>query len=83
MSTEDANLLFYQKQLGKRLRNLRLERSLSQLDLATICDVEKSTISRIENGRTNMTLKTMLILSNALNLDLPTFVDISKSETDC
>ncbi len=48
--------------------NIRLSKNLSQLQLAILCDYEKTTISRIENGRTNVTLKTITIISKALQV---------------
>ncbi|WP_281979517.1 helix-turn-helix domain-containing protein [Tenacibaculum mesophilum] len=61
-------LVKYQKALGKRVKSLRKERDMSQLDLATLCDLEKTSISRIENGRANITLKTAILLSESLNI---------------
>lgn len=55
---------------GRNVQSLRLKRGLTQSELATICDYEKTTISRIENGRSNVTLKTMYILSEALDVSL-------------
>jgi DNA-binding XRE family transcriptional regulator len=43
---------------------------MSQTELASLCDLEKTSISRIENGRTNVTLKTCVILSKALDVKL-------------
>jgi len=65
-------LLEHQKKFGSNLKSLRLEKELSQLDLAAMCNFEKTTISRIENGRTNITLKTVIILAHALEIDLQT-----------
>lgn len=59
--------IFNQAKFGSNLRRLRLKGDLSQNDLATLCDLEKTTISRIERGKTNVTLKTIVILSSALS----------------
>lgn len=59
-----------QIKFGLNLKKLRLEKKLSQLDLAVKCNYEKTTISRIENGRTNITLKTALSLSESLEVNL-------------
>lgn len=40
-----------------------------QLDLAVNCGYEKTTISRIGNGRANVTLKTILKLSHGLEIE--------------
>lgn len=50
MPPVDDNLL-YRSLLGRRIAELRASRSLSQGELANICDLKSSTISRIENGR--------------------------------
>jgi len=70
MSVSDKKLNAYQKKLGKHIRKLRKQNQFSQLDLAVECDYEKTTISRIENGRTNLTIKTLLTLAHALDVEL-------------
>ena len=66
----DKDLIKIQKAFGERVRELRVKKGLSQFDLASHCNYEKSTISRIENGRTNITLKTAFILSTALEVTI-------------
>ncbi|KJD31235.1 hypothetical protein PK35_15475 [Tamlana nanhaiensis] len=70
MSIDSKKILTYQKEFGKQLKKIRLSKKMSQLDLAASCDLEKTSISRIENGRTNTTLKTMIIISEALNVNI-------------
>ena len=70
MSITAENLLEIQKKLGIRIRELRKQQGLSQLDLATRCDLEKTSISRVENGRTNLTLKTLLLITDGLQIEL-------------
>lgn len=69
-------LIQYQKALGKRIKLLRKERNMSQLDLASLCDLEKTSISRIENGRSNITLKTAVIISKSLEIELSKLFEI-------
>lgn len=73
--------IFKQNQIkfGKNLKRLRLKGKLSQLDLAVKCDFEKTTISRIENGRTNITLKTALCLSEALDIHIKQLFDFDST----
>jgi len=73
MSIGPKNILDYQKKFGLQLKKIRLSKNMSQLDLASYCNLEKTSISRIENGRTNTTLKTMVILSEALEVELKDF----------
>lgn len=75
MSISPNKIISYQKGFGLQLKKIRLSKEMSQLDLASYCDMEKTSISRIENGRTNITLKTMVILSKALGVSLAEFFD--------
>lgn len=70
MSINDKILIAYQKKLGQRIREIRESKELSQLDVASVCDYDKTTISRIENGRTNITLKTLVTLALAMEVDI-------------
>ena len=56
--------------ISSRIRELRRERRLTVQELAYRCDMERSNLSRIEAGRTNLTVKTMCIICNALNVSL-------------
>jgi transcriptional regulator with XRE-family HTH domain len=77
MSIEQKIFLSHKKNLGKRLKFLRESKKYSLNDLAAISNLEKTSISRIENGRTNLTFKTALILCMALKIELKDFFDIS------
>lgn len=70
MSIDLAKIEFYKKKFGLRVKELRESKGFSQNDLASFCNLEKTSISRIESGRTNVTLKTSLILSQALDIKL-------------
>ncbi|RTY89994.1 XRE family transcriptional regulator [Flavobacterium sp. RSP46] len=59
-----------QIKVGKRIQEIRIEKSLSQQDLAAKCNFEKSNMSRLEAGRANATLSTLEIVSNALEVDV-------------
>ena len=54
--------------IGQRIKLLRLEKGLSQLDLSTACNMEKTSISRIEAGRTNFTIRTLFKIAKALEI---------------
>lgn len=54
------------KKVGLRIKALRNERGLTQFDLAVNSDMEETALQRIEAGRTNPTLKTLLKIVNAL-----------------
>lgn len=60
----------YLQQLGKRIRENRVEKNLSQDKLAAMCEMEKANLSRIETGKTNTTILTLRKISKALVVKL-------------
>ncbi|MCL2656566.1 MAG: helix-turn-helix domain-containing protein [Betaproteobacteria bacterium] len=54
--------------LGKALRRLRLERGISQEELALCAQVDRSYVGRVERGDNNVALLTLLKLAHALKL---------------
>lgn len=68
MSIPEKLVISYQKEFGKNVKRLRHAKGLSQLDLTVLCGMEKTAISRIENGRTNVTIKTIVILGYYLDV---------------
>lgn len=62
--------------IGDKIREKRLERGISQQDLAAKCNFEKANMSRIEAGRTNLTIKTAFKISCALGIKLKDLVDV-------
>ena len=56
--------------LGNRIRELRLKNKMSQNDLAMLCNFEKATMSRIESGKSNPTVRTLIIISRALDVHI-------------
>lgn len=60
---------------GQRIKQLRAARNMSQDDLAYACDVEKTQIYRIEGGKINTTLSTLVALAEAFGLSLKELFD--------
>ena len=58
------------KFISNKIRELRKEKQMTVQELAYRSDMERSNMSRIESGRTNLTVKTMCIICNALNVNL-------------
>ena len=54
--------------LGVQIREIRVSKGLSQQELASACDLEKSNMSRLEAGNTNPTFLTLHKISKALNV---------------
>ena len=53
---------------GKKIKNSRLEKSMTQKDLEKISGISRATISAIENGEVkNLRISTMKALSKALD----------------
>lgn len=59
-----------QIQVGKRIQKIRIEKNISQQDLAAKCNFEKSNMSRLEAGRANATLSTLETVSKALGIEI-------------
>ena len=55
--------------ISSKIKSYRIERNMSVQDLAYLCNMERSSISRIESGRVNITVKTLRIISNALEIE--------------
>jgi putative transcriptional regulator len=62
------------KIVGVNIRNIRLQKGISQSELGFACETEKSTISRIEAGRTNPTLYTLKKIADALEVSISDLV---------
>ena len=60
-------------QFGNTLRKLRLEKGLTQEQLANELGVEISQISRIERGVINTSITNLYAISSALNIDISDF----------
>ena len=56
------------KYLGKKLREIRLKKKLSQGDIARILGVHRSYISGLERGRRNPSLMTVHKVAKALGV---------------
>jgi DNA-binding XRE family transcriptional regulator len=59
--------------LGARIKELRQKKGLTQNELAILCNFEKASMSRIESGRTNITMLTLKKISKALDVGLIEF----------
>jgi len=65
----------YLKAFGIRLRDLRLEKKLSQNKLSILTDIPISQVGRIERGEVNPTLNTILLLSISLEIEPKDLLD--------
>ena len=60
----------YKNELAKNIRIERARLNISQTKLAMMSDVSLDTISQIERGIANPTLETIILIAEALNVDL-------------
>lgn len=60
----------FQILVGKRIRQLREERNLSQTELANLCEFERSNMNRIEMGNINPSAFVLYSISLKLNIDV-------------
>lgn len=69
------------ERIGLQIKLKRLERIMSQPQLANEVNLSKTHISRIENGDANVTLTTLINVCNFLEIDLSQlFLPIKDSE---
>ena len=54
--------------IGKIIRNKRLEKGLSQSDLARVVRMKQPDVSKIEFGKMNITLGTLIRLCKILDI---------------
>ena len=67
-----------QKNIGLRIKQLRLQKDISQQDLAAQCNFEKSNMSRLEAGVVNPTAHTLLKIAKSLNIDIKEIFDFTQ-----
>lgn len=54
--------------IGRRIKQYRIEKKLSQENLAAIVYVNNEHISRIEGGKKNLSLELLILVANALDV---------------
>ncbi|MGQ8336303.1 helix-turn-helix domain-containing protein [Sunxiuqinia sp. A32] len=65
---------------GKVLRDLRIERKISQEKLAEYCDLDRTYISLLERGLRQPTISTIFKLAQALDLSPTDFIHRVETE---
>lgn len=66
-------MIKYEEEIGKiakKIKFIRKSKGLTVQELAYRCEIERSNLSRLEAGKTNMTIKTLCIICNALGIKL-------------
>lgn len=60
--------------IGKRIREIRMQKDLTQAALAEMSGIEPSNISHIERAATKLSLPTLVSIANALEVSLDELV---------
>lgn len=58
---------------GAKIKKFRNEKKVTQVELAAKCNFEKAFLSRIESGKSNITLLTLKKIADALEKDIYKF----------
>ncbi len=61
--------------VGKRIRELRTAKCLSQEKFAELCGLDRTYITSLENGKRNIAIVNLEKICNALNITLKDFFD--------
>ena len=69
MSTIDNLIKDYRLKLGDKIKLIREERGYSQEQLAVLMDINRTTISKIENGKFSITVDSLARFSIYLDYE--------------
>jgi transcriptional regulator with XRE-family HTH domain len=75
MNKENINVLF-----GKRVRQLRMRKGLSQEELGYEAGLHRTYIGQIERAEKNITLKNIAKIAKELGVNISELFDFSKLE---
>lgn len=60
--------------IGKRIKELRISKTnLSQEDFAKKIGIDRAYLSRVENGKQNLTIESISLICSGLNISLNEF----------
>ena len=60
-------------EVGNKIKVIRKNKGITQVQMSMDCDMEKATVSRIESGKTNVTLITLHRLATYLEVSVLEF----------
>lgn len=64
------------RQIGIKIRELRNDKNLSLLEFSDRLDIEYNNLIRMEKGRANLTLRTLIKVCEVLEMNLSDLVDV-------
>ncbi len=62
------------RNIGKRIIELRTQKGWSQSDLARACNKDRQALEKLENGKVNPTIYSLLEIAKALEVSLQELV---------
>ncbi len=71
---ENSEEIFLKK-LGQRIKSIRKEKGIKQIDLGYALDLDKSNMNRIEAGNTNPSILILQKISTELGIQLSQLLD--------
>lgn len=63
------------RNIGKRIVELRTKKGWSQSDLARACNKDRQAMEKLENGKVNPTIYSLLEISKALEVKLKDLIN--------
>ncbi len=69
LTTTEAQIKNYRHKLGDKIRQVREQRGYSQEQLADMMDINRTTISKIENGKFSITVDYLVRFSIFLDYE--------------
>ena len=67
-------------EIGKKIKRLRIEKQLTQEELANRCELSKGFISQLENDLTSPSIATLIDILEILGTNLKEFFNDTESE---
>lgn len=64
------------KKIAFNIKVERMRKNLTQFQLAEMVDVHEKYIGKVESGKQNLTIKTLIKLADALDVNLSKLVEI-------
>jgi len=62
------------KQFGTEIKTVRKSKKITQLQLASLCDIDIRTIQRIEKGEFNPSIRVLIRIANAFEMSLSNLI---------
>ena len=56
------------KQIGEKIREIRLNENITQEELANECEIDYSQVNRMELGKVNFSISYLFLIANALKV---------------